>query len=281
MGAITEDLFLFTGRQYHYINGIYDYRHRFYHPGLGRFLERDPIGIWGDGANAGNAYEYVGSDAINGIDPWGLYDTDVHYYLTKFLCLKTCIPEDKCETIAQCDQGTDEWQGTDSGGLSLGENAVLRRKRFHFPYVPRSFFGGLPREDLYDAAKEHCNWCVFGIYLHVLQDAFAHEGYGPKYGHSEDGHAPDYTKTDPDRADKMVKKTLEQLCRFAKETGCCETCDPGATLLWVADEVKKFIGVEGGDGSLARKAEALGMTADRDLSRRPVLAPSGTGLVMP
>ena len=29
--------FMFTGREYLSTLGIYDYRHRFYHPGLGRF----------------------------------------------------------------------------------------------------------------------------------------------------------------------------------------------------------------------------------------------------
>jgi hypothetical protein len=30
--------------------GIYDYRHRMYHPGLGRFLQTDPIGLQTEGA---------------------------------------------------------------------------------------------------------------------------------------------------------------------------------------------------------------------------------------
>jgi RHS repeat-associated protein len=37
--------FLFTGREYLYTFGLYDYRHRTYHPGLGRFIQTDPLGL--------------------------------------------------------------------------------------------------------------------------------------------------------------------------------------------------------------------------------------------
>jgi hypothetical protein len=41
------------------------------HHDLGRFLQRDPIGIWGDPGNYGNGYAYVGGDPENGRDPSG------------------------------------------------------------------------------------------------------------------------------------------------------------------------------------------------------------------
>jgi RHS repeat-associated protein len=41
---------------------------RYYDPGSGRFLQRDPIGIWG----GLNVYEYVDSDPLGFIDPHGL-----------------------------------------------------------------------------------------------------------------------------------------------------------------------------------------------------------------
>ena len=52
--------------------GLYHYRAREYAPELGRFLERDPIGVWGDGIGLGNGYAYVGNDGVNAVDPSGL-----------------------------------------------------------------------------------------------------------------------------------------------------------------------------------------------------------------
>jgi RHS repeat-associated protein len=63
--------FMFTGREYLYTLGIYDYRHRHYHPGLGRFIQTDPIGFGGDPMNL---YRYCSSNPILHSDPTGLFD---------------------------------------------------------------------------------------------------------------------------------------------------------------------------------------------------------------
>lgn len=65
--------YLFAGRRYEpWILPMYEYRNRFYLPSHGRFLQRDPIGIWGDIGNAGNATAYVGSRPLDWDDPFGL-----------------------------------------------------------------------------------------------------------------------------------------------------------------------------------------------------------------
>jgi len=61
--------FMFTGREYIYTLGLYDYRHRLYHPGLGRFIQTDPIGFKGDPMNL---YRYCSGNPINHSDPTGL-----------------------------------------------------------------------------------------------------------------------------------------------------------------------------------------------------------------
>jgi len=71
--------FLFTGREYIAELGIYDYRHRMYHPGLGRFLQSDPTGF---DAGDMNLFRYCGDDPVDRSDPTGLFD--MWSNLTKF-----------------------------------------------------------------------------------------------------------------------------------------------------------------------------------------------------
>lgn len=85
--------FLFQGREYIRQLGVYDYRHRFYHPGLGQFIQTDPMGLQTEGAKLSaqqaalyttggspetfslselNLYRYCNNDPINKSDPMGL-----------------------------------------------------------------------------------------------------------------------------------------------------------------------------------------------------------------
>jgi RHS repeat-associated protein len=65
--------FLFQGRAYIAELGIYDYRHRMYHPGLGRFLQTDPTGF---DAGDMNLFRYCGDDPVDRSDPTGLIDSN-------------------------------------------------------------------------------------------------------------------------------------------------------------------------------------------------------------
>jgi RHS repeat-associated protein len=50
--------------------GLSDYGHRYYHAGLGRWLNRDPIGEFG----GANLYGYVHNSPATSIDPLGQFD---------------------------------------------------------------------------------------------------------------------------------------------------------------------------------------------------------------
>jgi RHS repeat-associated protein len=95
-GSIHENRFMFTGREWIKELGIYDYRNRFYHPGFGRFLQGDPLGLQTEGVKltAGekalfspgglapeafsssetNLFRYCGDDPVDKTDPFGLLE---------------------------------------------------------------------------------------------------------------------------------------------------------------------------------------------------------------
>jgi RHS repeat-associated protein len=60
--------FTFQGREWIPELGIYDYRNRFYHPGIGRFLQIDSKGFE---AGDMNLFRYCGDDPVDKTDPMG------------------------------------------------------------------------------------------------------------------------------------------------------------------------------------------------------------------
>ncbi len=59
----------FTGQVYDVETGLMLYRNRYYHPTLGRFITRDPIGYRGEDSNL---YRYVYNFPCTATDIWGL-----------------------------------------------------------------------------------------------------------------------------------------------------------------------------------------------------------------
>ena len=70
--------YTYTGRRWDSETGLYYYRARYYHPALGRFLGRDPIGYASGDASL---YRYVGSRPMTTLDPSGYWSKADHYSL--------------------------------------------------------------------------------------------------------------------------------------------------------------------------------------------------------
>jgi RHS repeat-associated protein len=67
--------YLYTGRQLDRESGLMYYRNRYYHTGMGRFVNRDPIGFKG---SKWNLYEYVYNNPTLFTDPSGFgYSIDI------------------------------------------------------------------------------------------------------------------------------------------------------------------------------------------------------------
>jgi len=63
----------FTGREYDRETRLYYYRARYYDPGVGRFLQKDPASGISANPQAANPYPYTQNNPVNLTDPSGLW----------------------------------------------------------------------------------------------------------------------------------------------------------------------------------------------------------------
>lgn len=217
------------GQYYDAETGTYYNLHRDYDPALGRYLTADPIGI----TAGANMYAYVQNDPLNRIDPLGLYDEMVHYYMTYFLAVTAGIPEDTAHVISTATQYIDNNPLTSP---LIGGSAAL--DRYHFTLDYDSGFHGDASDNirsrfarpesaqlvrLHTSAMDfNYDGCLirgrvstravkaqlYGEYLHAYEDTFAHRDTNNKpydkfnalenepaggIGHMFAGHRPDRT----------------------------------------------------------------------------------------
>jgi len=255
----------YTGRERDSISGLMYYRARWYDAQIGRFVSEDPIGL----AGGINQFGYVNGNPQNGVDPSGLYDVDVHYYLTYHLALRTgCFTDQEAREIAEGDQRSDEdddkkpawgkkWEMTWHGPVAVPDTDQQQRNAdFHAFGTPEQ--NAARANQLYtEATQNGGNLHSFGTYLHFEQDSHSHSEFAGNitWGQSSRGEWPDQTSDDPKKAMDMARDTYEKLKRFGEMRGCKCHGDPD----W--KKVQDFIDV--GFGSRNPISFIRGITNDQ------------------
>ncbi len=171
-------------------------------------------------------------------EPSSAYEADTHFLMTYVVCRTTGFSHQESLTIAAADQGMDDSRGTvaDGGeaGLpkveqewlwhafdkkgKLGAKGIVKRKEYLFTIA-------LSRK----SAQEKLIY--LGMYLHYLQDTWAHRRhytgnphsldayipYRTPLGHVRDGHQPDRTPYDPISAFLCLEESFKMAGIFLKE----------------------------------------------------------------
>ena len=227
----TRTRYGFTGRERDALTGLLYYRARFYDPQLGRFVSEDPIGL----AGGVNSFAYVGNNPQNRVDPSGLFDIDVHYYLTYYLALKTgCFSDSEARKIAEGAQHSDEGKDRKPGpgfklgrgprGLALVPNGRQIRANTDFHAFGSAAQNARRANQLYRDAVRSGDLFGLGTYMHFLQDEFSHVLFAgnPVTGQLDAGRAVDHTSFNPEWSMEMAHASWEKLKQFGKNRGC--TC---------------------------------------------------------
>jgi len=271
----NENPFRFSGKYTDAESGLIYYGYRYYNPRTGRWISRDPSGESG----GANLYGFVGNDPGGKIDARGLYEIDVHYFLTFFLAAKSqCLLHSEANQIANADQGTDENPETMPGPGSISEALALHddwvnggKKGMRQAWQNAVYHGLHPNgseflETLRMNAFLGCkgDLTAFGAYLHHLQDSFSHAGYtNPIYGHLFSPlHWTDKTHNDVGKAEAMVRATWSAINNFTRAKRCCDT--PFDQSWWPG--IRQFLEASGGpftreinDEEIKNKRDILGL----------------------
>jgi len=178
---------------------------RDYDPSLGRYTAPDPVGVGG----GTNPYAYVSNNPLTNVDPLGLYQIDVHYYMTYFLAIAAGVDKDVAQRIALATEyiddnpvtepmkpGTSVWDYWDStlinqpalvryhfveagfddpqrASESAADYAARRIENPNSPQLARLLAASTTAKTDPNATCNSSNQ-LFGEYLHAFEDSFAH-----------------------------------------------------------------------------------------------------------
>ena len=208
--------------------GLHDNWRRSYDPASGRYLQPDPLG-YPDGPDA---YRYAQGDPVNRMDPTGLYQEDMHYYMVFFLSLAAGLDYESARVTALASQFVDDNEITrpmDDESMAKLLATPLKNKQqlkwYHFTLTDEKGHT-LKQYDNDDVASPIDNlspqlnnllnasrlgnsdqpcakFQFLGEFLHAYADTFSHRDglnrpidattFGLGLGHLFSGEEPDYT----------------------------------------------------------------------------------------
>jgi RHS repeat-associated protein len=238
---------LFQGRELQPSLGLYDFRARTLSPSIGRFLQEDPAK-----SNEGvSAYEAFMANPQRFTDPTGLYEEDVHHYLTQYLAEAAGFDRFTALEIGTQTQALDmDFRDAMYGGAN---NANMERYHFVSPIRLNEM-----RRDAASAAQlDAAALRTIGEFLHAWEDSYSHQDdpnrrdfakqYHDKLGTKDIGHGwhkhePDWTWRHQGLAMTMAEQTHREivtLCQKYRGKACTTTQFPA-----IRDRVFDFVKFE-------------------------------------
>ena len=235
---------LFQGREYIPMLDAYDFRARTLWPELGRFGQEDPAGT----VDSTNRYQALGGRWNGVMDPLGLYEEDVHHYLTTFLARAAGFPKDVAEKLGW------EAQELDMDARSAMHGGANQGNMESFHMVTEERLNAMGETAMRIAgwtfmAGDPGRWSSAGEYLHALEDSYSHQSnedrrdfsqtYGTRYGHALKLHEPDWTWKREGLAHSMAMETYQKLKKLCVQyMKGCEASPGYRTWVWPSSWTK-------------------------------------------
>jgi RHS repeat-associated protein len=216
----TQNAYLYAGAQFDSDIGLYYLRDRYMNPKTGRFWTMDSMDGDPNDPISFHKYLYTHDNPINGVDPLGLYEIDVHQFLTTFLASAGGVSDS--DRIGEASQASDAPGSTKDAMYQGVSHANMALWHFVTPERLDSM-----RTRMYFNENDPP---IIGDYFHALEDTYAHDKgvdsrCGKYYedvswiyniGHGLEGHEPDFTWNYPVKAMQMARNVYFEMVALAK-----------------------------------------------------------------